>query len=127
MEHVTKFTRQSVLVVDAEELILTFLTYALTDQGFQVWTCRTGTQAAEILREHGSEFGVALVDVGEGANNVRTIRTCAPHLPCCAMSAVLSGSDEAELRELGVAAILPKPFRLENCLHILRSIALVAK
>ena len=30
-------------------------------------------------------------------------------------------------RGLGAMAILPKPFRLENCLHVLRTIALVKK
>ena len=70
---------------------------------------------------------VALVDVGDGPQGLKAIRAEAPQLPCCAMSAIFGGSDEADLRALGAAAILPKPFRLENCLHILRAIALVKK
>ena len=74
MEHPTKTPKNGVLVVDAEELILTFLNYALTDQDFQVWTCRTAEKALAILREHSSEIGVALVDVGEGLRNLKMIR-----------------------------------------------------
>jgi DNA-binding response OmpR family regulator len=125
MEPLAKTPRPGILVVDAEELILTFLTYALTDQEFQVWTCRTAEQAAAVLHEHEANIDAALLDVGDGLHNLRTIRELAPRLPCCVMSAVLSGADEAELRDLGAVAILPKPFRLDHCLHILRSMTAV--
>lgn len=123
MDPISKSPKLGVLVVDAEYLILTFLTYALTDQNFEVFTCRTGEQAVELLQNQADRIDVMLVDVGDGLSNFKQVHERAPHIPCCAMSAVLSVTEEAELRELGAAAVLPKPFRLDSCLHVLRSIA----
>src|SRR5262249_41642120 len=73
-------------------------------------------EALGLFWQHRRVICRGLMDVGtsglEGPHTWATPRELTPRICCCFMSGDLVGYTERDLRELGAAAVLPKPFRL---------------
>jgi CheY-like chemotaxis protein len=102
-----------VLVVDDEELVLSFMGFVLKAAGFEVFTADSTEKA---LEESGKRrFDVAVVDLnlrGEDAVAlVRSIKNAGTRQPkYIVVSGELKGDKLLELEKLGVDVFLGKPF-----------------
>ncbi|MEN9634077.1 MAG: hypothetical protein RL077_2481 [Verrucomicrobiota bacterium] len=105
---------ETVLVVDDEPAIVAVMVAVLSDHQFRVITGKDGTDAMiRVAENRGSLCGV-ITDFNmpdtNGLKLVRTLRHMAPGVPIIVASGFISDGDAKELRDLGVVAILNKPF-----------------
>jgi two-component system cell cycle sensor histidine kinase/response regulator CckA len=103
-----------VLLVDDEPGVRTLQRMILMTRGHTIWEARNGCEAIDLVREHGCEIGVVLLDLAmpemNGAEVLRRIHALRPELRIL----VVSGYRESDaLRELAgqrVEGFLQKPF-----------------
>jgi CheY-like chemotaxis protein len=117
-------TKMGILVVDDDDGVRTMLGMWLRQQGFTVWDAGSGRQAITLFEEHGDTIHAVLTDVQmpdmDGPQTVSTLLgKYGLRVPCCFMSADLGDYTEEVLYSMGAAAILRKPFRLEQVVRLL--------
>lgn len=112
----------SVLIVDDEEDLRDVLQVCLEDEGYEVATARSGNAARALMESR--PFDVLLTDVrmpdGDGIALVRGVAAIRTPVP---VMLVMTGFRDLELedaRELGVRAIIRKPFHLDDLLTFVR-------
>lgn len=110
-----------VLVIDDEELVLSFLSLALKEYGYRVVASRSAANALEQLKNSTEHVAVALIDLSNGHKDLIAIRERWQTLPVLVMISDLGTTEETRLRELGACAVLQKPFSLSNVLDALRN------
>jgi CheY-like chemotaxis protein len=111
---------RTLLVVDDEPMIRSFIRRALNDRGYGVLEAGSAEDAFEILNARHSKISLLLTDVGlpgaSGAELVRRARLLQPGLPTLLMSA----SNPSVLAQLGVIEndthLLQKPFDISDLL-----------
>jgi len=116
-----------VLVVDDEEMVRGVLNLGLRHDGFAVWLAANGEEAVALYRRHRADIDVVLLDVRmpgpDGPQTLAALRRFDPQVRCCFMSGDLGGHTEERLREGGAAAVLLKPFRLDDVARVLGELA----
>jgi two-component system response regulator AtoC len=105
--------RPSVLVVDDDEAIRSYLTHLLTARGYAVESVDSGAQA--IARVAGGlSPGVAIVDIMmpgvDGLEVLTRLKGISPSLPVIILSAVGQARTVVEAMKLGASDYLVKPF-----------------
>lgn len=104
------------LVVDDERAVSEALRQALVDAGLDVVTVATAGEAMQRLAE--LRYDVAIVDIclpdGSGVDIIQRALACSPPVPCVAITGVADTETMRHCAELGAAACLWKPFRLET-------------
>src|ERR1041385_4416679 len=105
--------RPSVLVVDDDEAIRSYLTHLLTSRGYAVESVDSGAQA--IARVAGGLApGVAIVDIMmpgvDGLEVLTRLKGISPSLPVIILSAVGQARTVVEAMKLGASDYLVKPF-----------------
>lgn len=119
----------SVLVVDDDPAILELLTDILGPEGFEVETALSGVAAVLLARS--GRFDAILMDIMmprlNGVEALRTIKSVAPQTPVIMMTAHKGHELEKQARELGAAAVLWKPFDLDELLALLRRVVDIAQ
>jgi two-component system cell cycle sensor histidine kinase/response regulator CckA len=116
---------RTVLVVDAEPDILTLFQHLLAREGARVLSARSVQAGLAHLADPAAPIDLALLDLTAGGADVpavyREIRRLRPHLPLVLMS----GYGERDTADLPfreeLAGFLPKPFRIEQALAVLRA------
>jgi CheY-like chemotaxis protein len=116
------------LVVDDEESLLEALTVILSDEGYQVEAVISGEAALEALNtsgEHRPDLIIADVVMPEmtGLELCEIVRN-SPDLsdiPFLFVSAFVSPEVEAQVAQQSKAAILRKPFEVEDLLEAVKS------
>ena len=105
---------ETVLVVADEPAIVAVMAAVLSDHQFRVITGKDGTDAMIRVAENRGSLRGVITDLNmpdtNGLKLVRTLRHMAPSLPIIVASGFISDGDAKELRDLGVVAILNKPF-----------------
>lgn len=108
-----------VLFVDDEPSLRELSKLAMNDAGYNVWLAKNGLEALEIVRAHGDEIDVIVLDmtmpVMGGAEAARQLHAEQVTIPIIASS----GYSEVETLERfgGVAPLfLPKPYRPDDLL-----------
>jgi CheY-like chemotaxis protein len=105
-----------ILVVDDEHHLRGVLGHSMRQQGFAVWLAADGHQALELYRRHRAAIDVVLLDVHmpgpDGPRTLAALRVLDPQLRCWFMSGDLGSYTEGQLRGLGAAGVLHKPFPL---------------
>lgn len=103
--------RLRLLIVESDESVKRVLQRAVAAR-FEVTPLASGASAMGRLREE--RFDVVLVDLAlsdiAGLELVRQVRALQPTLPVIVTDPSLDGGDSAELKALGVIAVLKKPF-----------------
>jgi CheY-like chemotaxis protein len=116
-----------VLAVDDQACVRGVLEVGLRQLGFAVWPAGYGREAVALYRHHRAAIDVVLLDVRmpvlDGPQTLAALRAVDPHVCCCFMSGDLGAYTEVELRGLGAAAVLPKPFDLAELAQMLRRLA----
>ncbi|HVE78644.1 MAG TPA: ATP-binding protein [Gemmatimonadaceae bacterium] len=108
-----------ILVVDDEPSILRFLEHYLTSRGHAVLTANDGAQALRLAER--TAFDVVICDIRmpgmDGYEVLARLRRL-PHggqARCIVSTGVaVGGAGRAQLEELGVWAIIPKPYEVEQ-------------
>ena len=114
-------TRPKVLIVDDDEGICEFVTWGLTDRGYEVIAAGNGQEA---LRRAASVQPDAIIldmrmPVMDGYEFARAYReTPGPHAPIVVMTAYLD--PRAVAAEVGAQGYISKPFDLVTLADILR-------
>jgi two-component system cell cycle sensor histidine kinase/response regulator CckA len=103
-----------ILVVDDDEMVRSLLGMFFRQQGLTVWLASDGEEAVEIYEGHGDEIAFVLLDVRmpemDGPQTLRKIQDANPDVVCYFMSGEWYPYTEAELLDMGAAALLVKPF-----------------
>jgi CheY-like chemotaxis protein len=119
--------KYGVLVVDDEAYVRGVLDVGLRREGVAVWLAADGRAGLDLYRQHSQEIDVVLLDVQmpglDGPQTIAALRELDPGLPCCFMSGNLGKYTELYLLDLGEAAVLPKPFRLDEVAQLLEETA----
>jgi two-component system cell cycle sensor histidine kinase/response regulator CckA len=99
----------SILVVDDDAAVCTFMQCVLEGYGYRVWTAHTGSEALNVLAKSGQEFGLLVTDVVmpgmSGPKLAKAVRQLFPDLPILYVSGYYDQEDHVL-----PAACLPKPF-----------------
>jgi DNA-binding response OmpR family regulator len=111
----TELSKPTVLlVVDDDIEILSLLTRALNNYGFEVLTADDGVKAVETFLRHHDRINLVLLDVEMPTWDERKIllelQRIDPSVPVAFMSATPRQFSSAELLGLGVIKIFDKPF-----------------
>jgi PAS domain S-box-containing protein len=118
--------RETILVVDDEEILREVLRAALTPLGYQILTAASAAEAVAAVHDRAQTIDAVFLDLhmpgGSGAGVMQTIRTHRPFAPVI----IVSGADEGEVREaIGgdpLADSLAKPYRIKQAVELLRQL-----
>ncbi|MDH3629247.1 MAG: response regulator [Acidobacteriota bacterium] len=107
-----------ILVIDDEEPILELLRDILTDGGHTVVTALSGREALVALKDE--LFDLVFTDVGmpdmTGWDVCRHVHDMRPSLPVVLITGWGSSVTSQETDEAGVAAVIGKPFQVDELL-----------
>ena len=113
-----------ILVVDDELGVRALLEIWLRKQGFAVWLAAGGQEALTLYRNDLESIDLVLLDLRmpgmDGAQTLAALQELNSSVCTCFMSEDTGHYTAEHLRELGAAAILPKPFRLGEVAQVLR-------
>lgn len=115
-----------VLIVDDEESIRMAAKATLERFGYRVITANDGTDALAVYTENKADVEIVLTDLAmpymDGTSLVRALRKIDPQLKVAAMSGLLSEGQTVELKELGVATLLSKPYTAKALLTLMHGL-----
>ena len=110
----------NVLVVDDEEMILSFVSRALRSVGYKTWTACDGDQGLEMFARQHSEIDLVFLDMNmparSGEEVLREIRKINPDVKVLLTSGFGLDGGFRELLSGGAAGFLPKPFKTDALL-----------
>jgi DNA-binding response OmpR family regulator len=116
---------RSVLVVEDDDLIASFVRRALVRLGYSVTCAATGTDALEHLAEGGVD--VVLLDLTlpdmDGLDILRRIRDGGSTVSVIVLTSRSDPADRATAERWGVSRYLVKPFPLAELVELVGSIA----
>ncbi|HEX5273166.1 MAG TPA: response regulator [Gemmataceae bacterium] len=119
--------KRGVLVVDDDEDVRGVLAALLRRAGYAVWLAADGREGVALYLSHGPDIDAVLLDVRmpspDGPRTLAALRQLNPRVRCCFMSGDLGTYSESELRELGAAGMLYKPFSLAEVAALLGQLA----
>src|SRR5581483_4555859 len=105
------------LVVDDEPYVRDVLNIATRQRGFATFLAAGGLEALELYWRYRRTIDVVLMDVRmpglDGPHTLSALLDLEPHLCCCFMSGDTGPYTQKMIGELGVAAVIRKPFRLD--------------
>jgi len=115
--------RISVLVVDDEKEILTFVRSNLVARGFEVFTARNGAEALAFLEAKSPDLMVLdiLMPEIDGFEVCRRVREWST-IPIIVLSALGRDHDKVQALDLGADDYLTKPFSVEELLARIRAL-----
>ncbi|MCK5376869.1 MAG: sigma-54-dependent Fis family transcriptional regulator [Acidobacteria bacterium] len=112
----------SVLVIDDEPVLQDVLGTLLRGGGFDCHQATTAEEGLALLREE--EIDVVLLDLmlpdRSGLEILPEIKAYDPHLPVVVITAYSSVESAIEAMRLGAFHYVPKPFKNEEVLHLVR-------
>jgi len=104
----------TVLVIDDEVSILSFVRHVLEREGFVVLTAEDGREGLQILATHATDIVMVLLDLTmprmDGAEALRELHSTAPQIPVLVMSGFSVHEELTQSRESGVRGFIQKPF-----------------
>ena len=112
----------SVLVIDDEPVLQDVLGTLLSGAGFEVHSAMSAEEGLQQIRDE--EIDVVLLDLmlpdRSGLEILPEIKTHDPHLPVVVITAYSSVESAIEAMRLGAFHYVPKPFKNEEVLHLVR-------
>lgn len=115
--------RTSILVVDDEKEILTFVRSNLVARGFEVFTARNGAEAIDVLEAKRPDLMILdiLMPEVDGFEVCRRVREWSP-IPIIVLSALGRDHDKVQALDLGADDYLTKPFSVDELLARIRAL-----
>ena len=115
-----------VLVVDDERPVLDASSQILASQGYPVLRASDGRAAVELFLQHQDNIRLVITDlmmpIMGGAALIRALRTIKPELRIVTATGQDQEERLAELGELGVQAVLSKPYTSDHLLRVVRQV-----
>ncbi len=118
--------RETVLLVDDEDMIIDVGTRMLKKLGYQVFIARDGKEAIETFKKHPQEIDLVVLDMimpkmggGETYDRIRKIK---PDVKVLLSSGFSINGQASEILNRGCNGFIQKPFNLQNLSKHLRSI-----
>lgn len=110
------------LLVDDEECVRDVGKAMLSSLGYDVLTAGNGLEAVEIYRAERDRISLTILDlqmpVMDGRKAFEGIRAIDPRATVVVSTGFSGGEDVDRLKDLGVAAILPKPYSLGDITRV---------
>jgi two-component system cell cycle sensor histidine kinase/response regulator CckA len=118
--------KETVLLVDDEDMIVDVAQRMLDKLGYKVFTARDGKEAIEVFRKHKEEIDVIVLDMimpkmsgGEAFDRIKEIK---PGIKVLLSSGYSINGQASEILNRGCNGFIQKPFNLQNLSKNLRSI-----
>jgi len=118
--------KETVLLVDDEEMIIDVAQRMLDKLGYKVFTARDGKEAVAAFRKHKQEIDVIILDMimpkmsgGEAFDRIKEIR---PEVKVLLSSGYSINGQASEILNRGCNGFIQKPFNLQNLSKSLRTI-----
>ncbi|MCC7261339.1 MAG: PAS domain S-box protein [Candidatus Latescibacteria bacterium] len=112
--------RETLLVIDDEQLVRRSTAQALSDLGYQVFEAADGLQGLELFQRHGEQIALVLLDLSmpglSGREVLRQLRAHNPQVKVIVFTGYTTGPEEFA----GVAQVLSKPLSLQHLAAALR-------
>jgi len=122
--------KKRILLMDDEQMILDIVSRMLGHLGYDVTTCRDGSQAIAAYakaKSHSEAFDVVMMDLvipnGVGGQDaVHTIKKIDPHARVVASSGHLDHPVMTDCHKFGFNAVLEKPYKLEKLQQVIEAV-----
>ena len=118
--------RETVLLVDDEDMIIDVGTRMLQKLGYQVFIARDGKEAIEVFKKHPEEIDLVVLDMimprmggGETYDRIKQIK---PDVKVLLSSGFSINGQASEILNRGCNGFIQKPFNLQNLSQNLREI-----
>ena len=116
MSDINPKSRQNVLVIDDDQIVLQILAKILRKEGYNVDTAETGGEAMEKLRN--KTYHIAIIDVRlqdiNGIDLLAQIQKTVPNMKKIMLTGYPSNEDKTRALELGANEYLAKPVKSEE-------------
>jgi CheY-like chemotaxis protein len=118
---------ETILLVDDEPIVRAMINEVLKSYGYAVRSVESGMEALDMVRRHGGEIDLVLMDLSmpgkDGRQTCREIRDLAPGLPVLiATGSVQLGDLETRLAADGASGVVYKPFHADDLARQVRRI-----
>lgn len=111
-------TKLGALVVDDDDIVRVVVQLGLERNGFEVWAASNGRDAVNLYREHQDRIAVVLLDVCmpemDGPQTLQALQELNPNVLACFMSGNLGNHQLEDLKRLGAACFIAKPFYMDH-------------
>lgn len=111
-------SRTTVLIVDDELSIRSFISRVIGFRGLPTLTAANGTEALAVFRDHASAIGLVLTDLAmpqmDGLALIRELQESSTPPPIAVMSGRLEPDFQRALDAAGITCILQKPFTISD-------------
>ncbi len=118
--------RQTVLLVEDEQMLLELLSGIFEDEGYRVVTASDGENAIEIFREKKGEIGIVLTDMGlpklGGWELFEKLREVDPKIKVILASGYVDADMRAEAMKKGAKDFVQKPYVPAIIMKLVRDI-----
>ena len=115
----------TILVMDAEPEVRTYIGLALSSEGFYVEFAHDGEEAINHLSNHAADVSLLLLEVvtpfGNGLETLKHVHKRWPDLPVIALSVASDATSMVSVLKAGAHAFLQKPVLRENLLRAVQS------
>jgi two-component system OmpR family response regulator len=115
-----------ILVVDDEPAVRQLLAHGLVMYGFEVAAAADGQEALALFGANPKRYALVLLDVFmaglDGPATLAGLRQIDPAVRCCFMTAFSGNHSPEQLRAMGAAGVVEKPFRLDKLAATLREL-----
>ena len=118
--------RETILVVEDEELLRELAKALLETKGYTVLTAGDGEEAFTLFQQHQNEIQLVISDLGlpkfSGDELHRKLKVMNPTLPFILASGFISPGMKAQVLREGVKAFIQKPYDPNEVLRAIRSV-----
>jgi DNA-binding NtrC family response regulator len=113
-----------ILVVDDDAIVIKSCRRILESEGFEVLTVSGAEEALEMIKKY--DFDLLLIDVKmpkyDGLYLMREIKKELPEVPIIVMSGYPTQETVKEVMKLGANQFIPKPFRPDELMRVIRQV-----
>ncbi len=124
--HEAEGGKETILVVDDDELVLSLTGRILKAAGYSVFTVENGMEAPDVFEKHSEEIALVVLDMVmpgiSGKEVFEIIRKLDPDMRVLLASGYSVEGEAEELLKNNNVEFIQKPFEMENLLKTVRSI-----
>ena len=117
---------ETLLVVEDEETLMTFLQIGIAAKGYTVLSAIDGPEAVKTYRERHKEISMVFTDLGlpgmTGMEEINIIKRINPDVKIIVATGFLDPELKSELLKAGVKKFIFKPYNFEEILILLRDV-----
>lgn len=117
--------KQSILLVDDEEMILTMVKRILIEAGFNVATAHSGFECLDFVRQRPHQYDLVVLDFSmpfmDGEETFGRLRELRANLPVVLCTGFIQQEKLDRLMSIGLSGFLRKPISPDEIVNVVRS------